>query len=186
MSTSQTVEGAASVLPCVGCGGLVPNVDGPTHPYMAASPGCWRVYGEVSARSHREPGPPAVHWYQVDCYAAQHPGGAEHDRRQRQSVAVHLTSLCLLLEHGMPAVGATTRRGRMSQTVLPRIGLPDWPYLVPPASHGAVTVVDVHHTTDQTEYAVQVKRWAEAVWTAWSGHHHVVRQWASTALGGPA
>lgn len=82
----------AGVVPCVGCGGLVPDVAGPTHPYLQASAGCWQLYGEVSARQHgesgSEPGQASVHWHHVDAYAVQHPGGSEHDRRQRQSVAV--------------------------------------------------------------------------------------------------
>lgn len=35
---------------CVGCGGLFPEMDGPTHRYMESSPGCWAAYGEVLAR----------------------------------------------------------------------------------------------------------------------------------------
>lgn len=34
---------------CVGCRGMVPDVEGPTHPYMQASPGCWQLYGELGA-----------------------------------------------------------------------------------------------------------------------------------------
>ena len=29
---------------CIGCGGLVPDIDGPSHRYMLASPGCWAAY----------------------------------------------------------------------------------------------------------------------------------------------
>ncbi len=35
---------------CIRCGALVPDVEGPTHRYIAASPGCWAVFGEVVAR----------------------------------------------------------------------------------------------------------------------------------------
>lgn len=45
----------APVLPCLGCGGLVPNVPGPAHPYIQTSPGCWQVYGEAVARWYADP-----------------------------------------------------------------------------------------------------------------------------------
>src|SRR5436190_1879442 len=41
-------------VPCIGCGVLTPDADGPTHPYLGASPGCWAVYGEVLAREYGE------------------------------------------------------------------------------------------------------------------------------------
>src|SRR2546426_1032303 len=91
---------------CVGCGALVPAVDGPIHPYIGASPGCWRTYGEVLAREYGEYAYPAVHRLTVDAYAAQHPGVP--GRRSSQSVAVHLMSLCLVLEQGLEP-GAATR-----------------------------------------------------------------------------
>lgn len=177
-------DDSAAVIPCVGCGGPVPDGQGLTHPYMLASPGCWHLYGEVVARGHDAPGFPAFHWHHVDCYAVQHPGGAEHDRRQRQSVAVHLTALCLLLEHGMSGERASALRGRMSQTVLPYLGLTDWPYLPPPASLGAVTAIDVHRATDRSGYAAAVRDWTQAAWSAWAGHHEQVHLWASVRLSG--
>lgn len=170
-----------AVVSCVGCGGRVPDIDGPTHDYMRASPGCWQLYGEVAASTLASP---VTSRYHVDCYAAQHPGGAEHDRRQRQSVAVHLTSLCLLLEHRMPARKVSTLRGRMSQTVLPHLRLSDWPYLTPPRTLGTVTVADVNVSGDQSAYQLTIERWAGTVWTAWTEHHGTIRRWALAAIGG--
>jgi hypothetical protein len=144
---------------CIGCGGRVPDVEGPAHAYMLASPGCWQRYGQVIANS-------LTQRHHVDCYAAQHPGGAEHDRRQRQSVAVHLISLCLLLEHKVQP-----SRGRLSETVLPRLELSEWPYLPPPETLGTMTVSDVHTSQD-------IDEWAAAVWDAWADHHDTVRRWA--------
>lgn len=174
---------AAGTVSCIGCAGHVPDVDGPTHPYMRSSPGCWRLYGEISVHTYGKSNPTAARSSFMDCYAAQHPGGAEHDRRQRQSVAVHLTALCLLLEYAIPPSRLTTMRGRMSQTVLPRIGRADWPYLVPPTSLGTVTVVDVRDGIEHGSYVAQAERWADSVWTAWSDHHDTVRRWASASLG---
>lgn len=40
---------------CFSCGGLFPDIDGPTHRYMTSSAGCWSVYGEVLAREYSNP-----------------------------------------------------------------------------------------------------------------------------------
>ena len=177
----------ARVVPCVGCGGLVPDVAGPTHPYLQASAGCWQLYGEVSARQHAEsgsePGQASVHWHHVDAYAVQHPGGSEHDRRQRQSVAVHLVSLCLLREFGQPPQHASAHRGRTSQLVLPRLALADWPYLAPPADLGAVTTADLHAARTPCEQVAPGQQWMESAWSAWRAHHDTVHAWAAIAHG---
>lgn len=181
-----TSRSTAPTVPCIGCAGRVPGVDGPIHPYMRSSPGCWRLYGEIGIDADGQLNPAAIGSTLMDCYAAQHPGGAEHDRRQRQSVAVHLTSLCLLLEHRLPPLRLTALRGRMSRTVLSHVERSDWPYLIPPSSPGALTVVEMHRSTGHGSYTAQAERWADAVWTTWSDHHDTVRRWASAALGRPA
>ncbi|MCP2166478.1 DUF5946 family protein [Goodfellowiella coeruleoviolacea] len=183
MSTPHEVAASTATVPCTGCGAQVPDVDGPTHAYLSASPGCWQRYGEVATSLLAGAGDTAARWCHVDCYAAQHPGGAEHDRRQRQSVAVHLTALCLLVHHGVPANRVAALRGRLSQTVLPRLGLADWPYLTPPTTPGTVTVAEVHAAHQDDRVAVG-ERWLGAVWSAWSAHHRTVQEWAQAALGG--
>jgi hypothetical protein len=47
--------------PRFGCGALLPDVNGPTHPYLGASASCWAVYGEVLAREYGEYRYPPVH-----------------------------------------------------------------------------------------------------------------------------
>jgi len=168
--------------PCEGCGGLGVAVDGPTHPYMRSSPECWQAYGELAALLHRLPADDAARHHHVDAYAVQHPGQAEQDRRQRQSVAVHLVSLCLLLEHGQPPGSAARRRGRTSATVLPRLGLPDWPYLAPPAGPAAVTAIDVLAVTRTPDGPLLARAWLETAWAAWQDHHSAVRSWAQATL----
>lgn len=168
---------------CLGCRGLVPDGQGPRHAYMQASPGCWQVYTELAAGALTAPGAPDARWHHVDCYAVQHPGGAQDDRRQRQSVAMHLVSLCLLHEFGQPPTQASARRGQISQRVLARVGLQDWPYLPPPTNLGAVTARDVHATAPG-ERAVRMQEWASSAWAAWSIHHDAVRSWAAVARAG--
>lgn len=159
---------------CLGCGGIVPDVAGATHAYMLASPGCWQTYTELLART---PGGGLPH---VDAYAAQHPGGADRDLRQRRSVAVHLTALCLGIEFGIDRLDVL--RSRLSATVLPRLGLAEWPLLPAPESRGAVTVVDVAARSDE-ELAAAIHEWSSAVWHAWRPQHDTVRLWARAAMG---
>jgi len=61
---------------CFGCGGLFPDVSGPTHRYMEATPGCWAAYGEVLARQYVDAGYATAGQMTVDAYAVQHPGTA--------------------------------------------------------------------------------------------------------------
>ena len=65
-----------------------------------------------------------VHRNSVDVYAVQHPG--TDDRRQRQSVALHLIGLCHWLEHDleMDRLNAITQRLANADR--------DWPWLDPP------------------------------------------------------
>jgi hypothetical protein len=168
--------------PCVGCGGVVPDVDGATHDYMTTSPGCWQVYGRWAAgRAWSEPVDPVVAAHHVDCYAVQHPGGVEQDRRQRQSVAVHLISLCRLLEFDQPPQEATRSRTRIGQSVLAALALDDWPLLDPPGRLGATTIADVALAAGRDLPAV-FDRWVHDCWDAWSEHHPIVREWADLMM----
>ena len=145
---------------CAGCGAMVPRSDGPTHEYIGASPGCWAIFGEVSARGS------AVDQLRVDAYAAQHPGVPS--RRSIQSVAVHLISLCLQLEHG-----ATPARAR--EAIIAALAMAyRFVWLDPPSFEGALTILDVAAGAD-------VRAWAESVWRAWAPHHDTVRAWLSAS-----
>src|SRR5688572_14539815 len=156
---------------CWGCGALVPDVDGPTHRYIGASPGCWELHGELLVREI-EPHYGRLSQMTVDTYAVQHPG--VDVPQARQSVAVHLMSLCLQLERGARQEEAT----RMLQQVLPSKDRPVFPWLEPPASRGEVTVLDVLAARESAEtHLAAVRRWAESVWLAWSAYHGEVKGW---------
>ena len=148
---------------CPGCGGRFPDVvDGPVHPYLTSSPGCWAAFGEVLALDFSDPGRRAFHQVVVDAYAAQHPGDGS-DRRQPQSVGLHLMTLCLFLEHGVdPALGPALHRrmvGRTVWRVLERTG------------PGDLTV-----TAGGREEAYA---WGRAVWESYAPSQDVVRRWLS-------
>ena len=156
----------------MGCGALVPDVDGPVHRYIGASPGCWATYGELLAREFSDARAYAAHRLTVDTYAVQHPGGPS--RQSIQSVGVHLISLHLVLEKGYNSTPATEA---MRQALTPR-GRFVW--LSPPSMAGTMTVLDVVSAADLEEHIDLAHRWARSVWGAWAPHHATVRQWAET------
>lgn len=163
-----------------GCGAQVADGEGPRHPYMAAEPGCWSGFGELQVRllSGGVEAPSVV-----DAYAAQHPGNAERERRQRQSVAVHLIVLCLSVEHGVRGSDLTRFRSNVSARVLPRLGVGEWPVLTPPAQWGDLNAVTVSASPDD-RLGSAAREWSSQVWHAWSHQHDVVADWAALVLAG--
>jgi hypothetical protein len=158
-----------NLIRCLGCGALVPDIDGPSHEYMLAAPGCWATFNEVAVQQY-EIASFDLRRMAVDAYAVQHPGTT--DRRAVQSVAVHLISLYFVLERGITPTAATDKM---------RVALTDksrFVWLKPPSSMGEITVVDVVNITDPTEHEALVKRWARSAWEAWSAHHDQIRKWA--------
>ena len=161
--------------PCPGCGArYLPQVDDETHPYIGASPACWATFGELLAREFGDVAFGRIHRQSVDVYAVQHPG--TDDRRQRQSVALHLVGLCHWLEHDIAfdRLNAMTRRLANDDRA--------WPWLTPPRAY-QMTVGDVLVARDGPEHVRLVTRWAETTWDAWSQHHDTVRAWAREAAG---
>lgn len=160
----------AEVSPCPGCGLELPVSDGPTHPYIGASPACWALYGELLAREYGELRYPEVHGLTVDAYAVQHPGDAE--RRAVQSVCVHLIGLCLAMENEVDPASTTAVRTRVAERVRE-----EFRRLEPPVPNGTVTVRDVLAAEGPEAHADAVRRWAADVWQSWSAHHDLIRGW---------
>jgi hypothetical protein len=158
---------------CPGCGAPVPDIDGPTHAYLGASPGCWAAWGAFQARSFASPAIAAVQPLAVDVYAVQHPGLAE--RRAIQSVWAHLVSLCLILERDRPPADGI----RAKQQLL--AGSTAFSWLEPPVGSYAMTVLDMT-SVEQQAVPREVRRWADVTWAAWRAHHAAVRERAE-ALG---
>jgi hypothetical protein len=163
------MEGDIAKVRCIGCGGLVPQIDGPTHRYVESSPGCWQLFGEVLSREYSDLEFAALHRLTVDSYAVQHPG---HPSPQAiQSVCVHLISLCLVVERGADPRYAT----RVMAAAVRRKDRFVW--LTPPPSPGGITVVDVAAVSTVAAHLQMVRAWAESAWSAWAGHHQMVRSW---------
>lgn len=144
--------------------------DGPTHPYIGASPACWAVYCEILDREYGEFAYPPVHRLTVDAYAAQHPGVPS--RRSIQSVATHLIGLFLIFERRL-GDGATTRAMRHALSNADRF---EW--LEPPSFERSLRITDVCGAATLAEHTARVEVWARSVWDAWEAHHGVVRCWA--------
>ncbi len=160
-----------TLIPCIGCGGLFPTVEGPTHRYMESSPGCWAAYGKVLAREYGDPAYYRVHRLTVNAYAVQHPG--QPSPQSIQSVAVHLISLHLTFEQGVAADQATAAMKAAAKTK----GRFRW--LEPPPASGEITTADVRRAGSASAHVEMVWAWAEAAWAAWRPHHKTVRLWVT-------
>src|ERR1700730_8656002 len=93
---------------------------------MLAAPGCWSLYAGLEDWKIGLSGPPGIDTAQwmIDSYAVQH--ATSPDRRNRQSVAVHLMSLCAHHQGrgrrrgtGAPRRGAAVGRDDMVGMVRP-------------------------------------------------------------------
>lgn len=161
----------ANLVPCE-CGAHVPYSDGATHRYIGAVAGCWAIYGEVLAREYENAMYMRFHHFTVDAYSLQHPGTPSP--QAIQSVAVHLVSLYHQLELNSDIDTMRDAMRRITQ----RKG--QLPWLEPPTSFGEITVLDIHAAATAEEHGQLVQQWATSVWEAWSAHHPIVREWATT------
>ena len=105
----------------------------------------------------------------VDAYAAQHPNSTE--RRNRQSVAIHLMSICADIENGLDGAQRRARIGRWAHR--------DYPALIPTPLGYAVTVSDVLAAPTERR-SERVAEMAASTWTAWSDHHEAIRAWLAS------
>jgi hypothetical protein len=137
---------------------------------MLAAPGCWSLYTGLEDWKIGLTGRSGIDTAQrmTDSYAAQH--ATNPDRRNRQSVAVHLMSLCAALEHDVPGV----RLRQLQGSWVHRPG--GYPLLEPRPAAYSITVRDVADAEAHARADV-VRLWAEVTWSAWSDHHEQVRAW---------
>ncbi|MBI3549238.1 MAG: hypothetical protein HY078_09380 [Elusimicrobia bacterium] len=163
-----------NLAPCPDCNAQVSAAEGPVHPYLGASSGCWALYGEVLAREYSDPRYGKVHRLTVDAYSAQHPG--KSGRRAAQSVDVHLLALYLVLEAGFSHEDARA----VLSTLIAEHKRHDKPFdwLEPPKHLGRVTVLDIHAAKNAETHCRRVAAWADDVWSAWKIHHAYIRSLA--------
>lgn len=160
--------------PCVGCGALVPNTDGPTNANFGGSPGCWAIYEKVRARGLGDHRYGELQQLTTDTYALQHPTLAK--RGSTQSAAPHLIGLCALLERGLPATVAI-------HAIRDAVKVCDsFERLTQPESCGELTILHVRDATTLQEHSSRVREWSSSVWAAWSPHHRVIREWTEGVI----
>jgi hypothetical protein len=147
----------------------VPDVTGPGHEYVLSAPGCWQLFGQIQADEALRFGYPPAHRVVVDAYMAQHPGDG-HDRRDRQSVFVHLAGLYAVLEQHLPPAQATNVLRRVLEDS------DDFPALVRNDGPGEMTIVHLVGARDLADYEHRALAWARAVWQAWAQHHALIRE----------
>jgi len=141
---------------------------------MCSAPGCWALYGSVLAWKDTLPGDDGTAAQRiVDTYAVQHP--ANPDRRNRQSVAGHLMSLCASIEHGVTGVRLRRMIGDWTHR--------DYPLLVPAPAAFPVTIRDVADAGQPSRPAI-VEDWATSAWAAWAAHHDTVCAWLAASRNG--
>ncbi len=149
---------------------------------MTSSPECWAAFGALLAVQYSEPARMAHHQLLVDAYAVQHPGagGPDPDPRAVQSVALHLMTLCLFLEHGVdPALGTQLHKAMVQR--------PSLHPLPAPTSPGTLTVTSVPLDADVAAARDAAYAWARSTWDAWRDNHEVVEGWLlESGLRGPS
>jgi hypothetical protein len=166
------METVGSRTRCIGCGGNVPEMEGPTHRYLESSPGCWQIFGRVLALEYSDPSFGRLHRLTVDSYAVQHPGRPSPQTVQSQWL--HLISLCVVVERGLAGGYATRVMGAAARAKR------HFAWLTPPQSLGEITVVDVVDAATVAEHEKRVRTWAESAWSAWAAHHGTVRGWIAS------
>ena len=118
----------------------------------------------------------AAHGLVVDAYMGQHPDDGT-DRRDRQSVFVHLIGICAALERQAPQ----DRVKDLFARVLDQQA--DFPSLSASHGPGALTVLHMVDAPDVTDYEQRAHDWGLAVWETWSDEHERIRL-ALDAAGG--
>ena len=166
---------ALATVTCPQCGAAVPDVSGPVHKYVPSAPGCWQLFGHLQADEALRFGYPRTHRVVVDAYMAQHPGDG-HDRRDRQSVFVHLAGLYAVLELNLQPAAATNVLRRVLQH------RHDFPALTRDNGPGELTIVDLVGARDLADYDRRALDWGRGVWLAWAPHQPLIRDAVTSVL----
>ena len=167
-ATAGTERRMAATVACPQCGALVPDIDGPVHVYVPSAPGCWAAFGELRSDEMLRFPEALANNLVVDAFMAQHPGDGT-DRRDRQSVFVHLAAICAVLERG----SAPSKSPNVLRAVLS--GRTDYPILSRASGPGDLTILRVVGATDVADHDRRAHAWAESVWDSYRDHHPTIR-----------
>ncbi|MGH1411902.1 MAG: DUF5946 family protein [Pelagimonas sp.] len=159
---------------CVGCGAVLPDMDGPTHSYMLSSSACFHAFTTILALEYSDTALLPTHRLTVDCFAVQH-GGVDQHRAQVNSTRLHLARLYLQLGRQM----------QPKETNDVMLGLGRFKHslrcLEPPSSY-QMTVSDVVPHAGGAEHLAKIREWARVTWADWSAHHAYISDWAERHL----
>ncbi len=136
---------------------------------MIASPACYRKFTSILAAEYESAAFMRTHHFTVDAYAVQHPGDGT-DRRQIQSVGLHLARLCVQLAAPVPSretndvmLGFAKHKATLKKLEPPR--------------RFAVTAADVAPHAGQPDHCERVTAWAAATWNDWAIQYDYIRDW---------
>lgn len=143
-------------------------LDGPTHRYMTATPACYKHFTDILAAEYSNALLTPAHRMTVDTYGVQHPGGDQ--RRQIQSVGLHLARLCMQLDTPMPPretndvmLGFSARKSTLIQ--------------LEPPKRFTLTAADIAPFAGGPKHMGKIREWARATWHDWAPHHAYIRDW---------
>ena len=147
---------------CPWCGVKTEKIDGPTHRYMASTPGCWALFGQVLAREYENVLYWRAHELTVDAYALQHPG--TESRQTINSINIHLASLYSYFVLGTAIADLAKVKKRMSGKKI------EFNWLEPPEDLSGRNVADILAASSPDEHFEGVERWARFVFERWKRH----------------
>ncbi len=159
------------LIPCIGCGSLIPASQDAVDPKHNASAGCLALFQEVSGRHFSDLRYGSIIDYTIDAYSLQHPG--TESPRTIKSNTVHLISLYLQLEKGIDRLSAAHAKQQAATHHHEK-----FTWLEPPSPMGNITIVDIHNEEDPITHIAVVKAWANEVWQSFPPYHKTIIEWA--------
>ena len=138
---------------------------------LGSRAGCDSAFHELGARAAADPAFAYRRRAVVDAYCLQHPAYIS----SLKSFAAHLCGLCAAVEG--PA------DPRAGQAIWSDLRIPPGATKPPlPALRGTRTVAEVAQATIPEAFQAAADTWIADVWTAWSLHHSLARDWLDYSI----
>lgn len=167
-------------VPCPGCKGLFPDVDGERFRYGTSSPGCWQAFTILLGHEQSNLNP-IFNRLVVDAYAVQHPQNLPLQKElgiedrlitaSIQSIPVHLLALYCALENKIPYASISLIMSKFLSFHTSFVPFEQ------PESLGNVTVEDFSENFNQLEYEAFAQSWANEAWQSWKSYHTLIKDW---------
>jgi hypothetical protein len=157
---------------CPECFATIANIDGASHAYLPTPAGCWSLFNEVLVKEYSQREYWQAHRLTVDAYCAQHASG--DDRRQIQSVAIHLAALYLNFEKHY-----SNERIAQSMDLLIKRHKNKFPMLSTPSFAGTLNITSLLAAASPEQHHSLSLNWAQSVWQAWRHEHETIAKLAA-------